>query len=69
MNEIKYSLEFSQELSAVINDFVINFKELHVHTEIVDRNEAKKIRLTFFTDPEMKEYFIYKLNREIKLSK
>ncbi|AXT53454.1 hypothetical protein D1818_22460 [Aquimarina sp. BL5] len=69
MTDIKYIIEFLQELSAIINDFVINFKELYVHTELVNRKHSKKIRLTFVTDQEMKEYFVYKLNRRIKQCK
>lgn len=69
MNNIKYNIEFPQELSATINDFIINFDELYVNTELVERNNSKKIRLTFETNPEMKEYFIYKLNKTIKQAK
>lgn len=69
MNNIKYNIEFPQELSSIINDFIINFEELYVHTELIERNNSKKIRLTFETDPEMKEYFIYKLNKTIKQAK
>ena len=69
MKENKYAIEFPKELSPIINEFVINFKELYVHTELVERNNTGKIRLTFETNPEMKEYFIYKLNRTIKQAK
>lgn len=66
MNQIKYTIEFPPELSSIINDFIFNFQELYVNIELIERNNAKKIRLTFETNPEMKEYFIYKLNQTIK---
>lgn len=66
---IKSTLEFPENLNLLIKNLVFNYQKMHINVELVDKNNGKKVRITFEGTQKMKDEFMEVLNEEIKNSK